>query len=48
MTIYTATVRWTRDPGRDFAKGQYSCAQSQQITHDNVIVMSGKFHYHCM
>jgi organic hydroperoxide reductase OsmC/OhrA len=24
MSTYTATVRWTRDPGTDFAKGQYS------------------------
>ena len=26
MSIYTATIRWTRDPGTDFAKGQYSRA----------------------
>ena len=26
MSIYSATVRWTRDPGTDFAKGQYSRA----------------------
>ena len=26
MTTYTATVRWTRDPGTDFTKGQYSRA----------------------
>ena len=26
MTTYTATVRWTRDPSTDFAKGQYSRA----------------------
>jgi organic hydroperoxide reductase OsmC/OhrA len=26
VTTYTATVRWTRDPGTDFTKGQYSRA----------------------
>jgi organic hydroperoxide reductase OsmC/OhrA len=26
MTTYTATIRWTRDPSTDFAKGQYSRA----------------------
>ena len=26
MSTYTATIRWTRDPGTDFAKGQYSRA----------------------
>ena len=26
MSTYTATVRWTRDPGTDFTKGQYSRA----------------------
>ena len=26
MSIYTATIRWTRAGGRDFAKGQYSRA----------------------
>ena len=26
MTIYTATIRWARDPGTDFARGQYSRA----------------------
>src|SRR5690242_5109468 len=24
MSSYTATIRWTRDPRTDFAKGQYS------------------------
>jgi len=28
MSSYTATIRWTRDPGTDFAKGQYSRAHS--------------------
>jgi hypothetical protein len=27
MTTYTATIRWIRDPGTDFAKGQYSRAR---------------------
>jgi len=26
MSAYTATIRWTRDPGTDFTKGQYSRA----------------------
>ena len=26
MTTYTATIRWTRDPSTDFARGQYSRA----------------------
>jgi organic hydroperoxide reductase OsmC/OhrA len=26
LSNYTATIRWTRDPGTDFAKGQYSRA----------------------
>ena len=26
MSSYTATIRWTRDPGSDFASGQYSRA----------------------
>jgi organic hydroperoxide reductase OsmC/OhrA len=26
MSSYTATIRWTRDPGTDFARGQYSRA----------------------
>jgi len=26
MSIYTATIRWIRDPGTDFSKGQYSRA----------------------
>ena len=26
MSAYTATIRWTRDPSTDFAKGQYSRA----------------------
>ena len=28
MTTCTATVRWTRDPGTDFARGQYSRAHT--------------------
>ena len=26
MSTYTATIRWARDPGTDFTKGQYSRA----------------------
>jgi organic hydroperoxide reductase OsmC/OhrA len=28
MSTYTATIRWTRDPETDFARGQYSRAHS--------------------
>jgi len=28
MSSYTATIRWTRDPETDFARGQYSRAHS--------------------
>ena len=31
MTAYTATIRWTRDPATDFAKGQYSRAHSWEF-----------------
>ena len=29
MSTATATVRWTRDPSTDFAKGQYSRAHER-------------------
>src|SRR5438309_11445387 len=28
MSTYTATIRWTRDPSTDFAKGKYSRAHT--------------------
>ena len=31
MSTYTATIRWTRDPSTDFAKGQYSRAHSWEF-----------------
>jgi len=31
MSTYTATIRWTRDPGTDFARGQYSRAHSWEF-----------------
>jgi organic hydroperoxide reductase OsmC/OhrA len=31
MSIYTATIRWTRDRNTDFAKGQYSRAHSWEF-----------------
>lgn len=31
MSTYTATIRWTRDPGADFARGQYSRAHSWEF-----------------
>jgi hypothetical protein len=29
LSAYTAIIRWTRDPGTDFAKGQYSRAHER-------------------
>ena len=37
MSIYTATVRWTRDPSTDFAKGQYSRAH-EWVFHGGAVV----------
>jgi organic hydroperoxide reductase OsmC/OhrA len=31
VSIYTATIRWTRDPSTDFAKGQYSRAHTWEF-----------------
>jgi organic hydroperoxide reductase OsmC/OhrA len=31
MSTYTATIRWTRDPSTDFAKGQYSRAHTWEF-----------------
>ena len=31
MSTYTATIRWTRDPSTDFARGQYSRAHTWQF-----------------
>ena len=31
MSTYTATIRWTRDPETDFARGQYSRAHSWEF-----------------
>jgi len=31
MSTYTATIRWTRDPSTDFARGQYSRAHSWEF-----------------
>jgi organic hydroperoxide reductase OsmC/OhrA len=31
MSAYTATIRWTRDPGTDFARGQYSRAHEWEF-----------------
>jgi hypothetical protein len=46
MSSYTATIRWSRDPSTDFAKGQYSRAHEWVVpTHDNVIVMCALLHY---
>jgi organic hydroperoxide reductase OsmC/OhrA len=31
MSTYTATIRWTRDPSTDFARGQYSRAHTWEF-----------------
>ena len=31
MSAYTATIRWTRNPSTDFARGQYSRAHSWEF-----------------
>ena len=31
MSAYTATIRWTRDPSTDFARGQYSRAHNWEF-----------------
>jgi organic hydroperoxide reductase OsmC/OhrA len=31
VSTYTATIRWTRDPGTDFSRGQYSRAHSWEF-----------------
>lgn len=39
MSSYTATIRWTRDPSTDFARGQYSRAHSWEF--DGGVTVSG-------
>ena len=44
MSTYTATVRWTRDPSTDFAKGQYSRAHEWQFDGGAVVPASPSPH----
>jgi len=44
MSTYTATVRWTRDPSTDFAKGQYSRAHEWAFDGGAVVPASASPH----
>jgi len=44
MSTYTATIRWTRDPGTDFAKGQYSRAHEWSFDGGAVVPASPSPH----
>ncbi len=44
MSSYTATIRWTRDPSTDFAKGQYSRAHSWEFDGGAVVPASPSPH----
>jgi len=44
MSTYTATIRWTRDPGTDFAKGQYSRAHEWEFDGGAVVPASPSPH----
>ena len=44
MSTYTATIRWTRDPSTDFAKGQYSRAHEWGFDGGAVVVASPSPH----
>jgi organic hydroperoxide reductase OsmC/OhrA len=44
MSTYTATIRWTRDPGTDFAKGQYSRAHEWAFDGGAVVAASSSPH----
>ena len=44
MSIYTATIRWSRDPGPDFAKGQYSRAHAWAFDGGAVVPASASPH----
>jgi organic hydroperoxide reductase OsmC/OhrA len=44
MSTYTATIRWTRDPGTDFAKGQYSRAHEWAFDGGAVVPASASPH----
>ena len=44
MSTYTATIRWSRDPGTDFAKGQYSRAHEWAFDGGAVVPASASPH----
>jgi organic hydroperoxide reductase OsmC/OhrA len=44
MTTYTATIRWSRDGGADFAKGQYSRAHEWAFDGGAVVPASASPH----
>jgi organic hydroperoxide reductase OsmC/OhrA len=44
MSTYTATIRWTRDPSTDFAKGQYSRAHEWAFDGGAVVPASSNPH----
>lgn len=44
MSTYTATIRWTRDPATDFAKGQYSRAHEWSFDGGAVVPASPSPH----
>ena len=44
MSTYTATIRWTRDPTTDFAKGQYSRAHEWAFDGGAVVPASASPH----
>ena len=44
MSTYTATIRWSRDPTTDFAKGQYSRAHEGSFDGGAVVPASASPH----
>lgn len=44
MSVYTATVRWSRDPGADFARGRYSRAHEWTFDGGAVVPASSNPH----
>ena len=44
MSTYTATIHWSRDPGTDFAKGQYSRAHEWAFDGGAVVAASPSPH----
>src|SRR5436309_2268975 len=44
MSAYTATIRWKRDPGTDFARGQYSRAHEWAFDGGSLVRASASPH----